>query len=74
MVHRKKMKENEKRQISGSYQRAENIVKYKGYGENNTKLVPFEQSPKGLVKRLGELEISGKTETMQTTALLESAS
>ena len=55
------------RQILESWQRSENVVEHKCDGVLGIDC-------KALRKRLGELEIRGRIETIQTTVLLRSAS
>ena len=58
------------RHIFSFCQNAEKTVEYEGDGDSDHSWNTW-NGPKGLVKRLGGLEIRGKIETIQITALLK---
>ena len=56
---------------TGPCQRIENAVEYEGESDTNCCECTW-NGPKNLEKRLENLEIRGRIETIQTTALLQS--
>ena len=68
---RLKMKESKKDNIPGSYKKAEETVEHENTAISIV-VVVLKTVFKGLEKRLGGLEIRGRIETIQNTALLKS--
>ena len=68
--HSENQRKQKKRQVFGSNLRTEKAVEHNDYGSSNSNWCVC-NGVKGLVKRLEELEIGGRTKTIQRTALMK---
>ena len=72
--HRVKLKENLKNgQISGPCQKTEKVMEYESESDTNCVVGALGTVPKGLERGFENMEIRGRIDTIQNTALLQSA-